>query len=61
MDEEEELNYRYDTQLLIEGKGLDEDKIRDFLYLNGPLAIAIRTISWQTLAEARSTASPSSL
>ncbi len=27
--EGEELNYRYDTQLLIEGKGLDEDKIRE--------------------------------
>ena len=27
--EGEELNYRYDTQLLIEGKGLNEDKIRE--------------------------------
>ena len=27
--EGEELNYRYDTQLLIEGKSLDEDKIRE--------------------------------
>jgi dihydroxyacetone kinase-like predicted kinase len=27
--EGEELNYRYDTQLLIEGKNLDEDKIRE--------------------------------
>lgn len=30
IDEEEEINYRYDTQLLIEGKNLDEDKIRDY-------------------------------
>ena len=30
-DEEEELNYRYDTQLLIDGKDLDEDKIRDYI------------------------------
>lgn len=34
MDEDEELNYRYDTQLLIEGKGLDEDKIRDYFTTN---------------------------
>ena len=32
--EGEELNYRYDTQLLIEGKGLDEDKIRVIEYQN---------------------------
>lgn len=25
----EETEFRYDTQLLIEGKGLDEDKIRE--------------------------------
>ena len=24
------LDFRYDTQLLIEGKGLDEDKIKDY-------------------------------
>ena len=24
------IEYRYDTQLLIEGKNLDEDKIRDY-------------------------------
>lgn len=31
MDEdEEELNYRYDTQLLIDGKGMDEDKIKEY-------------------------------
>mgnify|MGYP003291958717 CR=1 FL=1 len=34
MDEDEELNYRYDTQLLIEGKALDEDKIRDYFTNN---------------------------
>ena len=33
-DEEEELNYRYDTQLLIDGKDLDEDKIRDYIEEN---------------------------
>ena len=30
MDEDEELNYRYDTQLLIEGKNLSDDKIREY-------------------------------
>ena len=30
MDEDEELNYRYDTQLLIEGQKLNEDKIRKY-------------------------------
>ena len=29
-DYEEELNYRYDTQLLIDGKDLDDEKIRDY-------------------------------
>ena len=33
--EGEELNYRYDTQLLIDGHDLDEDKIKD--YINGNL------------------------
>jgi len=27
---EDELKYRYDTQLLIDGQGLDEDKIKEF-------------------------------
>ena len=30
MDEEDEINYRYDTQLLIEGKNLSDDAIRDY-------------------------------
>lgn len=29
-DEEDELKYRYDTQLLIEGQKLDEDKIKEY-------------------------------
>ncbi len=29
-EEEDELKYRYDTQLLIDGKGLDEDKIKEY-------------------------------
>ncbi len=29
--EGEELNYRYDTQLLIDGHDLDEDKIKDYI------------------------------
>ena len=28
------IEYRYDTQLLIEGKGLDEDKIYDYFVGN---------------------------
>jgi len=28
------LEYRYDTQLLIEGEGLDEDKIKDYFNNN---------------------------
>ena len=28
------IEFRYDTQLLIEGKGLDEDKIRDYFMKN---------------------------
>ena len=30
MDEDEEINYKYDTQLLIEGKNLNEDEIKKF-------------------------------
>ncbi len=30
-DLDEEINYRYDTQLLIEGENLDEDEIRDYI------------------------------
>lgn len=33
-EDEEELNYRYDTQLLIDGKDLDEDKIKDYINNN---------------------------
>ncbi len=29
-DIEDELKYRYDTQLLIDGKDLDEDKIKEY-------------------------------
>ena len=29
--DEEETEFRYDTQLLIEGQGLDEDKINDYI------------------------------
>lgn len=28
------MDYRYDTQLLIEGEGLDEDKINDYFVNN---------------------------
>lgn len=34
MDEDEELNYRYDTQLLVEGKNLSDEKIRDYITKN---------------------------
>lgn len=34
MEDDEEINYRYDTQLLIEGKDLNEDKIKDFFNSN---------------------------
>lgn len=30
----EESEYRYDTQLLIDGVGLDEDKIKDYFNTN---------------------------
>ena len=33
-DEEEELNYRYDTQLLIDGKNLSDEAIRDYITNN---------------------------
>lgn len=33
-DLDEEINYRYDTQLLIEGEDLDEDDIRDYIDKN---------------------------
>ena len=29
-EDEDEINYRYDTQLLIEGKNLSDDAIRDY-------------------------------
>ena len=37
------IEFRYDTQLLIEGKGLDEDKIRDYFLSNfkGDCLIAV--------------------
>lgn len=37
------VEYRYDTQLLIEGKGLDEDKIREYFLNNfkGDCLIAV--------------------
>lgn len=43
MDETEEIEYRYDTQLLIEGKNLSEDKIREYFTKNfdGDCLIAV--------------------
>lgn len=37
------LEFRYDTQLLIEGKNLDEDKISDYLLdnFNGDCLLAV--------------------
>lgn len=37
------IEFRYDTQLLIEGKNLDEDKIRDYFLKNfkGDCLIAV--------------------
>ena len=37
------IEFRYDTQLLIEGKNLDEDKIRDYFLNNfkGDFLIAV--------------------
>lgn len=34
MEEDEEINYRYDTQLLIESKNLNEDEIKKFFNTN---------------------------
>ncbi len=36
MDEEEfeEINYKFDTQLLLEGKDLSDDKVRDYITEN---------------------------
>lgn len=34
MQEEDALKYRYDTQLLIDGTGLDEDAIVDYINTN---------------------------
>lgn len=31
MDEDEVLNYRYDTQLLIDGKNLNDDNIKKYI------------------------------
>lgn len=37
------LDYRYDTQLLIEGKNLDEDAISDYIkdHFNGDCLLAV--------------------
>ncbi len=39
----EETEFRYDTQLLIEGKGLDEDKIREYFesHFKGDCLLAV--------------------
>lgn len=34
MDEEEEINYIYDTQLLVEGNNLSEEGIKDYITTN---------------------------
>lgn len=34
MEEDEEINFRYDAQLLIEGKNMDEEKIKEFFNKN---------------------------
>ncbi len=34
MEEDEEITFRYDVQLLIEGKNMDEEKIKDFFNEN---------------------------
>ncbi len=43
MDEDDEINYRYDTQLLIEGKGLNEDNVREYFekHFDGDCLIAV--------------------
>ena len=42
-DEEDELKYRYDTQLLIDGTNLDEDAIRNYFntQLEGNCLLAV--------------------
>lgn len=32
--DEEEINYRYDTQLLLEGKNLNEEQIKKYIQTN---------------------------
>ena len=41
------LEYKFDTQLLIEGQGLDEDEIHDYIMANipGDCLIAAETMS----------------
>lgn len=41
--EEDEIEFRYDTQLLIEGKNLNEDKIRQYFetHFEGDCLIAV--------------------
>ena len=43
MEEDEVIEFRYDTQLLIEGKGLSEDAIRNYFNSNfeGDCLIAV--------------------
>ncbi len=43
MDEDEVIEFRYDTQLLIEGKNLNEDKVREYFEKNfkGDCLIAV--------------------
>ncbi len=43
MDDEEVIEFRYDTQLLIEGKNLNEDKIKDYFFshFEGDCLIAV--------------------
>jgi len=43
MDEEDELKYRYDTQLLIAGKNMREDRIKEFFnnYLEGNCLLVV--------------------
>ncbi len=43
MEEDEEIEFRYDTQLLIEGKNLSEDAIREYFTKNfkGDCLIAV--------------------
>ena len=43
MEDQENLEFRYDTQMLIEGHGLDEDKINEYFaeHLNGDCLLAV--------------------